>query len=160
LHLDARTEGAGTTARVVIPPLEDGPPAAAPVAAVAPAATAPTDQGAAPASDPGKTQRIVGYVVGGTGIVAAGVGTWFLVYANAQDEVGDKSDTTERQERYHGDAKTSRTIGFVSIGTGAAMIVGGIVLVVTAPHAQTKTALTFVPEVGAGRAGLTVLGRF
>jgi len=162
LHLDARTEGAGTVARVVIPPLEDGPPAAVPVAAAAPAAgPTPADQGAAaPVSDPGKTQRIVGYVVGGTGIVAAGVGTWFLVYANAQDEVGDKSDTKERQERYHGDAKTSRTVAFISIGTGAAMLVGGIVLVVTAPHAQTKTSLTFVPEIGAGRAGLNVLGRF
>jgi len=161
LHLEARTEGAGTVARVVIPPLEAAPTAAAPVAALGPAtAAAPVDQGATPAADPGKTQRIVGYVLGGTGIAAVGVGTWLLLYANAQDEVGDKSDTQERQDRYHNGATTSRTVAFVTMGSGAALLVGGIVLVVTAPHAPTKTAIRFVPEIGAGHAGLNVLGRF
>jgi len=162
LHVDARTEGAGATARIVIPTLEDGPPpAAVPVAAASVGSTpAPADQGAA-TSDPGKTQRIVGYVVGGTGIVAIGVGTWFVLYARAQDQVGDKNaDDPARQDKYYGDAKTSRTVGFISIGAGAALLAGGIVLVVTAPHAATKASFTIVPEVAADRAGLHVLGRF
>jgi serine/threonine-protein kinase len=160
LHLDARTEGAGATARIVIPPLEDGPPPAAVPVAAATTAGAPADQGTPP-SDPGKTQRIIGYVVGGTGIVAIGVGTWFVLYAHAQDQVGDKNaDDPARQEQYYGDAKTSRTVGFISIGSGAALLAGGIVLVVTAPHAATKASFTVVPEVAADRAGLHVLGRF
>lgn len=160
VHLEVRTEGAGATSKVVIPPLEDGP-AAAPVAVAAAGAPAPADQGQqAPAGDPGKTQRIVGYVIGGTGIAAIAVGTWFVLYAHAQDEVGDKSDEKDRQDRYHGDAKTSRTIGFISIGSGAALLVGGIVLVATAPHAAQKASLTLVPELGASRAGLHLLGRF
>lgn len=162
LHLEMRTEGAGATARVVIPPLEDGPPpAAAPVAAAGAApGSAPADEGAKPASDPGKTQRIVGYVVGGTGIAAIGVGTWFVLYARAQDQVGDGADTQERADRYHGDAKTSRTVGFISIGSGAALLIGGIVLVVTAPHAQHKASVTVLPEIASDRAGLRVLGTF
>ena len=160
IHLEARTEGAGATSKIVIPPLEDGPPPL-PVAATAGAAAAPpADQGAQPAGDPGKTQRIVGYVVGGTGIAATGVGIWFVLYARAQDQVGDKADEKERQERYHGDAKTSRTIGFISIGSGLALITGGIVLVATAPHAAEKASLTLVPEVGENRAGLHLFGRF
>jgi len=160
IHLEARTEGFGAVSKIVIPPLEDGPPA--PVAPVAGAAGAPpADQGQpAPAANPGKTQRIVGYVVGGTGIVAIGVGTWFVLYARAQDQVGDNADEQSRQDRYHGDAKTSRTVGFVTIGSGAALLVGGIVLVATAPHAAEKASLTLVPEIAENRAGLHLFGRF
>lgn len=160
IHLEARTEGYGTTSKVVIPALEDGPPPAV-AAAGAAAAPPPAEQGQpAPAANPGKTQRIVGYVVGGTGIVAIGVGTWFVLYAHAQDEVGNNADEQDRQDRYHGDAKTSRTVGFISIGSGAALLVGGIVLVATAPHAAEKASLTLLPAVGANRAGLQLFGRF
>ncbi len=161
LHLEARTEGYGATAKVVIPPLELAPAAeVVPVAAAAPPAA---DTPPKAAEDPRKTQRIAGFVVGGVGLVSAGVGTWFLLYANAQSEVADKAaadEDQEREERYRSDAKTSRTIGFVGIGVGAAALIGGVVLIVTAPSAPKAASITIVPELAKDGGGLSVLGTF
>jgi hypothetical protein len=158
LHLETRTEGAGTTAHVLIPQLEAGPPPP-PEAAAQPGPPLPVADSGKPAENPGKTQRIVGYVLGGAGIVAVGVGTWFVLYAHAQDQVGDKSDEQDRADRYHGDADTSRTVGFITIGGGAALIAGGVVLIATAPSSQ-KVSLTVLPEVAHDRAGFRLFGRF
>jgi hypothetical protein len=157
LHLETRLEGAGAMAKVVIPPLEDGPVKATPIVAGA-GATGP-DQGAILDEHPGKTQRIVGWVVVGAGVVTGAVGTWFTLLSVAQNKAAEDTSSETRKENFKSDAENSRTIGFVGLGIGAATLIGGIIIVVTAPTGS-KTALTLVPEVAQNRAGLRLGGSF
>ena len=158
LHLEARTVGAGSTAKVVIPTLEDGPPP-------------PPDAGGQgtsinvvpppPPPDPstGKGQRILGFVVGGAGILVGGVGTWFGLLSVAENKAADNTSSSSKKANYKSNSDAHRTIGFIGIGVGAAALISGIVIVVTAPSAP-KTALTITPEVGENTAGLRLAGSF
>jgi len=160
LHLDAKTEGAGATAKVVIPPLENAP-AAPPVAAGASGTvTPPPDQGAAtPDAHPGRTQRIIGFVVGGAGVAVGAVGTWFTLLSVAQTKASQTTNNETKKANDKSDADNSRTIGFVGLGVGAAVLIGGIVIVVTAPSGS-QTALSVTPVLAANGGGLNLGGTF
>jgi len=159
LHLETKTEGAGSTAKVVIPPLEDGP--APPPAAVTTTnpVLPPADQGATPDAHPGRTQRIVGFVIGGAGALTVGAGTWFTLLSVAQNKASQQTNNPTKKANFKSDADNSRTIGFVGIGVGAAVLIGGIVVIVTAPSG-TKTALSVTPELAANGGGLSLSGAF
>ena len=140
---------------IVTPP---PPPAVAPSPAAAPD-TPP------PARDPGGTQRVIGLVVAGVGVVGLGVGTVFGLSAkgkqsdadphcNAQDKC-DPTGLALRQDGLH--AATLSTVFFV---VGAAAVAGGAVLYLTAPKGERKTGLALAPQVGAHEAGLSFAGRF
>lgn len=160
LHLEAKTEGAGAIAKVVIPPLEDGPPPPPPVAATSNGATPGADRGAPLVeAHPGRTQRIVGFVVGGAGVLTGAAGTWFTLLSIAQNKASENASSANRKEKFKNDADNSRTIGFGGLGIGAAVLIGGIVIVVTAPSGS-PVALAVTPEFGANRAGLHLSGTF
>jgi hypothetical protein len=161
LHLEANARGAGATSKVVIPVLEDGPP---PVAAAAPANSeaAPATAAKTTPQDlhPGKTQRTIGFVVGGVGILTGAVGTWFCLLSIAENKAADQTSNEAHKEQHRSDAQSARTVGFVGIGVGATVFLAGLVLVVTAPKAPATANLIVVPEFAEHEAGLSLRGRF
>jgi hypothetical protein len=174
-HMEAKAEGAGATAKVVISALEDDPnagAAAVPVTSETPGATtAPTDSGPADkGSSPGSGQRIIGYVAGGVGVVLLGVGGVFTLKSKSESDDaeaicpnfpdGDCSrDDVDDHELLVKKAKASQLNSFVFFGAGAVGVITGTVLILTAPKGEKKAArVTVVPEVGSNQLGLSVSG--
>jgi hypothetical protein len=141
-------------------PLEDAPRSVS---------AAPLEPVPAPSPAPShgtSTRTILGLGVAGIGIVAAGVGAVFGAEAlskntqsnangncvgNLCDEAGFSTRTTARSD---GD------ISSVLIGAGAAAVVGGAVLWLTAPKGNAARASTSHIVVGFGPTGLDVRGVF
>ncbi len=139
-------------------------PTPTPTAAPVPTPTAPP----APAPEParsGNTQRTIGLVVAGVGVVGLGVGTIFGLSAKSKQSdadthcnAADKCDPTGlslRQDGLH--AATLSTVFFV---VGAAAIAGGAVVYLTAPKGDAKGGVALAPSFDAHEAGLVARGRF
>jgi hypothetical protein len=159
--------GARTQASVAVPVLESegAAPAVPPPGAARPAETpAP-----GPAKDEGNTQRLLGLVAGGVGIVGLGAGTIFGLKAKStyNDAVGacnadhqcpqgslDKAD----------DASSQATISTISFIAGGVLLAGGAVLYLTAPRAapdqRGSAGNMHVSLGGPGLAGMTLGGAF
>src|SRR5207244_531978 len=83
----------------------------------------------------GGSQRAVGFVVGGVGLVGIGVGTVFGLQAISKSHdanglcpsspCGDHAGVT-----LNDDAKRAATISTIAVGVGAAAVVAGVVLIV------------------------------
>jgi hypothetical protein len=124
----------GKTESVEAPPLRKKTVVERPAVVDAPATKSTTSDG--------RTQRMIGYVAGGAGIAGLGVGGVFGVFAmDKQKEseahcVGDRCDVEGLflRDRALGRATVS-TVGFVA---GAALLVTGVVLVLTAPRGPEK----------------------
>ncbi len=181
-HLEVKTEGAGATAKLVVPSLEAEPPP--PPVAMAPVAAAPVAAAPAPASPPAAPppepapnapapgtgeaskgadgQLIAGLVVGGVGAVAVAGGVFFELLGIAQGKAADRASSASRRQKFLDDQSGSRTIGYVLLGTGGAALIGGVVLVVVSPTlSDKKTArLELSPFVGADGTGLALSGSF
>jgi serine/threonine-protein kinase len=173
LHMDAKAEGAGATAKVVVSALEDDPSAAAaPVAVVGTAAVTPpnqpqqqTDQG----ENPGQTQRLIGFAVGGVGVVGLVIGGVFTFKSMSENDdakkiCADPSEAcTSSDIEEHGhlvdQAKASQLNSLVAYGLGTVGVVTGAVLILTAPSGEKKAAhFRVTPEIAAGHVGLNVSG--
>jgi hypothetical protein len=128
----------GSTTTVDVPPL-----------AIDPAQT-PAPATERPASEPDATGRTAGFVVGGVGIVALGLGVLFS--ARASSVWGDvtavcperrcpdartAADLEPKREEAHRDA----VIATVALGVGLAAVATGIVLLVTSPSSRRAAAL-------------------
>lgn len=148
--------------------LEDGadPGAAAVEKPAAP--TTPPPPAAAP-SDRAKTQRIVGLVLGGVGLVGVGVGTGFGLHAKSRDDASKADghcdaanvcDPIGREAR--NDAFTAATVSTIAFGVGAAAIAAGAVLFFTAPRTQRAAAqiTPWVSYQGQRGGGFTLSGAF
>jgi serine/threonine-protein kinase len=156
---------------VLIPTLAvvEGP---RPVDAAVPLAAAPppeqkNDQApvapAAPAADenPGGTQRVIGLVLAGGGLVGLGLGTYFGLRAiDKEKQADEKCSPTlcqekadyENSDQAHS-AATGSTISFVA---GGALLAAGAVVFFTAPSKSSSVGLS--PVVGPGFAGLRIGG--
>jgi hypothetical protein len=166
-----------STQSLTVPPLEDAPPAAAsagpssqgsaggsPASAMGGPGGSPPAAGGAPGADTsgsdGSTQRIIGIVVGGAGVVSLGVGAFFAASAKSQynDSLQscssvDKNVCNETGVAKRNDARTAGNVATVLVGAGAAALVAGGILFFTAPHrreAQAARAARFevVPAIG------------
>ncbi len=109
----------------------------------------------------GRGQRTVGYVVGGAGVVALGVGVVFGLRT-----LGKKSDADALcpNNKCAGDprvadlddaAKSSALISTIAVGVGAVAIAAGLYLVLAAPVAGVKSAAVAISPTGA-----SLMGRF
>ena len=172
LHMDAKAEGAGATAKVVVSALEDDPNAtAAPVAVAGTESTpngsqqGPTDQGA----KPGQTQRIIGFIVGGAGVALVAVGGVFSLKGMSENDDAKKicaddsepctDDDIKENEHLRDQAKASFLNSYVFYGVGGVGLITGAVLVLTAPKSEKKTSrFRVTPEIAAGHVGLNVSG--
>lgn len=147
---------------VVLPVLEDTP--AEPAAAVPPVAVSPAHP---PTSDKprgdGSTQRVVGYVLGGVGIVGVAVGGVFGLSAISQfNESNEQGCTgnqcTEEAAEIRRDAQSAGTISTVAFVVGGAALAGGAVILLTAPRGQSGGAsarLRVTPQGGNLELGAT-----
>lgn len=150
----------GQTVIVRIPPLEELP-GAAPL-------TPPL--GPAPVGDPGRTRRLIAYGVGGAGVASLIAGT-VLVFSAKSDWNASRSDCDDQNRC--GDvgfdqvssARSKATISTVLFGFGAAAVVAGAVLWLTAPSSQEAGAAEqarwkLEPALGPTGAALTVTRGF
>ena len=158
-------QGDAANAAVTVPPLmRDAsapvPPAATPAVAPAPGAEPTADAGT---SSSGSTQRTVGLVVGGAGIVAMGVGAVFGLNAMSKNNDAEKICPGNQCNSQEGvdlteDAKSAATVANILVIGGAAVAATGVVLYFTAPSGNERS-VGVVPD-GRGGARLTFGGSF
>src|SRR5262249_15990757 len=94
----------------------------------------------------------IGWGLVGAGLVAAGGGVAFLAHASRQPGEGQTRREQEQALDLNDSARSSRTIGGVLAGVGAAIVVGGVVKMVLYDRPGTRVAV--VPG------GIIVAGRF
>lgn len=171
----------GATAKVTVPrDLPNAAIAVAPVQTTVPAAPPPVDVAPEPVTtdfpepvvERGSTQRTIGWVVGAAGLAGLGVGAGFGI-----DSLSKRSDA---DQHYNGDlcdatgvglrdqAIRSGNVSTIATIAGGAALVGGIILVATAPsgterreiEAAAKKKFQAVPHVALGGGGITLQGVF
>jgi hypothetical protein len=144
--LDVAQDGA--QAAVTVPALEQAPVEPAAPAAPLPSAASPAAQPATPQTAEettvggGGTQRAIGGVVAGLGVVGLGIGTAFAIIAknkyndskaNGQcptdPNICDATGVSERN-----DARSDGNVATVALSAGAAALVAGAVIWLTAGH--------------------------
>jgi tetratricopeptide (TPR) repeat protein len=89
----------------------------------------------------GGGQRLAGVIVGGIGLAAIGVGINFWLQGSAKhDDALERCAPVcdDRARELQDDAERDTTIGNVAVIGGAALIAGGIVLVLTAPSGKSE----------------------
>ena len=122
----------------------------------------------------GNGKRTVGYVIGGVGIVALGVGSYFGV--RAFSKWGERNDhctpdCSPAAKSAGDDAKTAATISNIGIGLGLVGIGVGTYLVLTAKSASEPSAshsrsvrharaLQVLPSIGPTGGGLLLRGAY
>jgi hypothetical protein len=92
----------------------------------------------------GKTQRLIGVVVGGAGLVGIGVGTFFGFQSMARHDDAVslcKGDVcTSHGTELRAQAITAGDVATIALIAGGVAVAGGAVLYLTAPHATTLRA--------------------
>ena len=138
---------AKSSLRVRVPELEvvEAPPPAAeparplPAAVIAPIGPRPAAELASPSS----AQRVTGLVLGGVGIAGLGVGTYFGVRAKATNDDAENNHCSAVSCDPAGgalldEARGRATISTIAFAAGAAMLVAGAILYVTAPAGAAR----------------------
>lgn len=122
---------------------------AGPVEGGTPSSGALTDDRVESRASSGSTQRVIGYVTLGAGVVMAGVGGGFLVswlsakseadtlYACDSTPMGCTSEQIQEIDRLDADARAARPVAIAGLAVGGAVIATGLVLVLTAGPAET-----------------------
>lgn len=154
-------------ATLVIPALEAEPsaPLAPSVEAQPPApAVAPAPAPRRDAAPAGQTQRAVGLVVGGVGIIGVGLGGYFGLRAfgknsDAKEICGGAVCRDRRGVTLTDEARDAAVLSNVLFGAGLAAVAGGAVVYLTAPTRETS-ALLLAPRVAKSSGGVWLGGRF
>ncbi len=151
------------TATIAIPPLADAPPAPNETIEVEPHAPAADANGNGNATR-GRTQRVVGVALVGVGIAGAAVGSYFgLQVSSKRDESAphcNGNDCNATGFDLRKDALTAATISDVAFIAGAAALVGGVVLYLTAPSSRSTKTTAFGAPLPSGGAAAFVHASF
>jgi hypothetical protein len=153
---------------VTVPVLEPAAAEASP--AGAPAAAGSPGEGSSVASTPvsdgrnGSTQRTIGLVAGGVGLVSLGLGVYFGLAAKSSYDssnadghcANNQCDSQGLSDR--STASTQATVATLLIGVGVAAVAGGAVLYFTAPRARTSASLAVSPMPASGGGGMLLTG--
>jgi hypothetical protein len=135
----------------------------------APAPPAATAVGAASEPSSGGTQKALGFVAGGVGVVGVVLGAVFgavasSTWSSAKSDCGAgcPSDAPAQQEKSSAQsAATVSTVGFIG---GGLLVAAGLALYLTAPSetkgATTTGGLRIAPAVGPGEAAVFLRGGF
>jgi len=110
------------------------------------------------AEEPSNAQWIAGWVVGAVGVVALGVGAYFgidtiLKQNESEDHCVDTLCDAEGVALRE-DGEVSANVANVTIAIGAAAVVTGIVLLVTADRGGQESGMWLGPVVGSSQWGL------
>jgi len=148
------------TVTVRVPELEPAETDAAPAAAAeAGESKAPLQSGDRGTS--GSTQRTLGWLSLGVGVVGVGVGSWFgLQTFSKQNESDDHCDDTRCDQTgvdLRDEAKSTATLSTIGFAVGAVGVGAGLVLLLTAGGDEAREARTIWIAPGLG--SLTVGGR-
>ncbi len=155
-------QGEGKTAELTIPALKDAPApvVAAPPQQLAQPAPMPIDRVDSPSS--WNTQKNVGVVVAGVGVVSVVVGSVFGVVAISKwnggaDCPNDVCVNNDAQQKAQ-DAKTFGNVSTALFVVGGAALAGGAVLYFTAP--KNSSAVGLSPMLSPNASGASLTGRF
>jgi hypothetical protein len=161
---DVKDDGVPQT--VTIPAFEDAPVTAPPPPQSPPPQSPPVQPPLQPApqlvpdtSSDGSGQRLLGWIVGGVGVAGLGAGAFFAVMAKskysdslANCTTADKNLCTQTGVDQRDDARSAGDIATIALGAGAALAVGGVVLVLTAPSQRAEAprvaSLQIAPTIG------------
>lgn len=179
------TAAEGKAVKIAIPTLQaavaNAEPAKPNLSSPAPAPAPPIEERASTTTvtsfpepvveNPGATQRSAGWIFGGLGIASLGVGGAFGITSLVQRQRAthhcNASDVCDAQGlRYRENAIQSGDIATITTIAGAAAMVGGLVLVLTAPKSPSRerasalavTSLHAVPRVATNGASLSLEG--
>jgi tetratricopeptide (TPR) repeat protein len=94
----------------------------------------------------------VGWGLTAAGAVAAGVGIGFLWSADSLDGDANQTPNANDRDQLHNRASSRRTIGAITAGAGAALLVTGVVKLLLFPPSPSRSSLTIAP--GPGDVGL------
>jgi hypothetical protein len=147
-----------------VPVLEAAPVEATPPPVVAPPPPAPAPVTGPPSgadSEPGRGngQRILGIVVGAAGVVGLGLGGAFAVIAKNQYSTSLGNCQTGNPDLCNGtgvsqrnSARSDGNIASIAVSAGAAALVGGVVIWLTAPRSTASASLhlAVAPTLGGG----------
>lgn len=156
----------GKLAAVTIPALVPILVAESPATTTQPApAPVPVASYAPPSShDESSPQRTAGWVVGAVGLASLAVGGGFGIHSLLQHNKSDSHCTGDLCNadgvRYRDRAITSGNIATATMIAGGAAVVGGLVLVLTAPKDRPQTGWRAAPTVGLNGGGLAIEGVF
>ena len=140
------------------PPLPPLPPVSNPTTSTTRVVVAPiampatTEPPAPPRSNAGSTQRTIGYVLGGIGIVGAGTGAIIAATAasyinSSKNEMANATSGAawDAAHNAHSNAIAHNRDGWIIAGAGGAFVLGGIVLIASAPSGETRSAWMLSP---------------
>lgn len=143
-----------------VPPVETGeqpPPVVTP-----PANPPPPDPYEPPPTEDspssGSSQRTIGLVVGGVGVVGLAIGGVFALKAQSKNDdskneclANDENQCSARGVELRDEARSAGNVATVAGGLGLAALIGGAVLYFTAPSGKSGSeARARVPRVGVG----------
>jgi hypothetical protein len=154
--------GAGDARTVVVPEL-----------AIVKAPAPPASSSPPPPPPPPRGRLIAGYVVGGVGLLALGVGTYFgvrtLSKKSQSDDQCPTADTcTDEGVELNDAARQAATVSNIGLGLGIVGVGVGAFLVLTAPRGHARrvspsgntSSLRLAPTGGPGGGGLSLSGAF
>jgi hypothetical protein len=161
--------GASRTSLVLAPLVAPAPVAPQPASEPAPGA-APPAKPEAPAPSAWGTQRTLALVAGGAGVVAAGVGAYFVLAGKSQNDqalaagCAGGSCPTQGGVDASGRAAADGNVATVAFAASVVMAAGAVVLWLTAPSSAPRDAVTgrarVVPVGGPGVAGIAFQSPF
>jgi len=118
---------------------------------------------------PGSTQRMVGWIVGGTGVLGLAIGTFLGVQASSKNDESldhcpaDPGLCTAEGVALRDDAKSYATGSTIAFAAGGVLIGTGLVLVLTAPKqrsARAASRFNVALDLQRGHGGLRLGGAF
>lgn len=120
------------------------------------------DAAPVPAAASRNWQKIAGYGVGGLGLLGAGFGTYLLIDGQSKHEdaleqwaAGDRAGARQTEQ----DSVDEKDKGYVVLGVGGAIALGGVILLLTAPSDEPSGAsIGWAPWVGERALGVGANG--
>jgi Tfp pilus assembly protein PilF len=129
------------------------------------AATPANGEKAPPTTGGGSSTKTIGYIVGGAGIVALGIGTIFALVAinknsKSKESCGDDNFCDQPGFDARTEARSAGNIATVGFVVGGAALAAGAVLVLISPSVKKPASARLVPLVSPRSAGFTFEGAF